>query len=294
MKSFKPSKFLILIVDDIRQNLQVVGNILEGAGYKTTFATNGKQGIERAKTAYPDLILLDLMMPEMDGFEVCHILKSDENLARIPIIFLTASNEKEHLIHACKEGAADYVTKPFNRFELLARVETHLKLSDRTQQLKKALEIVEKLSIDFLTGINNRYAFNGFVQEKLNALTGDEKCYLFLIDIDRFRDINETYNIIVGDKLLKQCVEVIKTCLQDSDYFARIGGEEFAILSSPNSPEEALQFANTIKETIDNHIFTVQSYRIKITIKMTWTTFSAEDSCGEQILRRVWLDFDDD
>ena len=87
MKSFDSQDFLILIIDDIRQNLQIVGNILEEAGYQITFATNGKQGIERAKNAHPDLILLDLMMPEIDGFEVCRLLKSDKNSANIPVIF---------------------------------------------------------------------------------------------------------------------------------------------------------------------------------------------------------------
>ncbi|MGK7944629.1 MAG: response regulator, partial [Microcystaceae cyanobacterium] len=118
--SFNPEDFLILIVDDISQNIALLVDILENKEYNTTFAKNGKQAIERTKSAHPDLILLDLMMPGMDGLEVCQIIKSEQNLGNIPIIFLTASGEDEHLLEAFAQGAVDYVTKPFKTPELLA------------------------------------------------------------------------------------------------------------------------------------------------------------------------------
>ena len=121
-----PKKFLILVVDDVSQNLQIIGEILEEAGYETTFATSGKQAIERVQTAQPNLILLDLMMPEMDGLEVCTQLKANPAYSSIPIIFLTASQDKDYLVKAFQKGAADYLTKPFHWEEVLARVSTHL------------------------------------------------------------------------------------------------------------------------------------------------------------------------
>ncbi len=136
MKQFNPQDFLILVVDDIIQNLQVIGEMLEKVGYDTTFATSGQQALERIPNAIPDLILLDLMMPGMSGLEVCQKLKANPHFREIPIVFLTASNEKEHLLQAFKEGASDYITKPFQPEEVLARIEVRL----FNQNLKKQLE----------------------------------------------------------------------------------------------------------------------------------------------------------
>lgn len=138
MKSFNPEDFLVLIVDDVIKNIQVLAEMLDKIGYATTFATNGKEALLRVKTAKPDLILLDLMMPEMDGLQVCEHLKADAVHREIPIIFLTASHEQDHLLKAFAQGAADYVTKPFNPHELLARVRTHLEFKHTRDQLQKA------------------------------------------------------------------------------------------------------------------------------------------------------------
>lgn len=134
--SINPAEFLILVVDDINQNLQVIGEMLEQAGYETTFAISGQQALERVQAAQPDLILLDLMMPGMNGLEVCQRLKANPDFCQIPIIFLTASNEQDDVLQAFKKGAADYITKPFRPEEVLARIETQL----TNQNLKKQLE----------------------------------------------------------------------------------------------------------------------------------------------------------
>ena len=123
-----PQDSLILVVDDVQQNIQVVGTMLREAGYSIMPATNGAAALQRVQKKLPDLILLDLMMPEMDGLEVCRRLKADPAAQPIPIIFLTASNEMSHLVQGLEAGAVDYVTKPFNPPELLARVRTHLEL----------------------------------------------------------------------------------------------------------------------------------------------------------------------
>ena len=130
-------KSRVLVVDDISQNLQVVGTMLRAEGYHVTPATSGSQALERAQSRPPDLILLDLMMPDMNGLEVCRRLKTDPSTREIPIIFLTASNEMEHLVKGFEAGAVDYVTKPFNAPELLARIRTHLELKHARQQLRE-------------------------------------------------------------------------------------------------------------------------------------------------------------
>ena len=143
VKLFVPESFLILVVDDIPDNLKVVGDMLEAAGYGVTFAISGKQALERVKTARPDLILLDLMMPEMDGLQVCKILKKNALYAEIPIIFLTANHEHHNLLQAFKIGAVDYLTKPFIFPELLARVRTHLELKHATEKLAALNDALE-------------------------------------------------------------------------------------------------------------------------------------------------------
>src|SRR5437867_917096 len=127
----------ILVVDDITKNLQVVGTMLRNAGYEVMPTTSGGQALERVRVQPPDLILLDLMMPEMDGIEVCRRLKMDALTRQIPVIFLTASNEMEHLVNGFQAGAVDYVTKPFNPPELLARVRTHIELKLARERLRE-------------------------------------------------------------------------------------------------------------------------------------------------------------
>ena len=137
--NFKPGDQRILIVDDTIKNLQVLGTILEKEGYQINVAQNGKQALEITKKVQPDLILLDVMMPDLNGFEVCQQLKADESVAHIPVIFLTARTETEDLVKGFEMGAVDYVTKPFNATELLVRVRTHLSIYLLQSALRKSL-----------------------------------------------------------------------------------------------------------------------------------------------------------
>jgi two-component system sensor histidine kinase/response regulator len=133
----KSEPWRVLVVDDVPRNLQVVGTLLRQSGYEVMPASSGAEALEIVRVQPPDLILLDLMMPEMDGLEVCRQLKAEASFGQIPVIFLTASNEMEHLVRGFEAGAVDYVTKPFNPPELLARVRTHLELKHARQQLRE-------------------------------------------------------------------------------------------------------------------------------------------------------------
>jgi len=160
----------ILVVDDITKNLQVVGTMLRQAGYEIMLTTSGAQALERVLAQPPDLILLDLMMPEMDGVDVCQRLKLDSATRQIPIIFLTASNEMEHLVKAFEAGAVDYVTKPFNPPELLARVRTHIELKLARERLREMNE--------------EKNEFMGIVAHDLRNPLGAIKGYAELIGED--------------------------------------------------------------------------------------------------------------
>ncbi|MGD1904828.1 MAG: diguanylate cyclase domain-containing protein [Leptolyngbyaceae cyanobacterium] len=206
-------KGLILIVDDLPTNLKVLRGLLADTGHKLTFARSGRQALERVKLALPDLILLDLMMPEMNGLEVCRYLKQSPQTASIPIIFLTASHEREHLLQAFEQGAVDYVTKPFQPGELLARIKTHLTLvhlQKRTQRqaaqetiLRHVIEDIHS-SLELTTVLANAIShIQAFMvvdrilivrclasAQKNIVATTDPACQLanFPIDTARFKD----------------------------------------------------------------------------------------------------------
>ena len=138
--------YKVLIVDDIEENLQVVGSILGEKNIAILFAKNGKQAIKIAQKKLPDLILLDINMPEMNGYEACKILKKDKQTSEIPIIFLSALNEKSDVVKGFEYGGVDYVTKPFNKAELLSRVNTHLELKYSKDQVKKQNKELKELN----------------------------------------------------------------------------------------------------------------------------------------------------
>ncbi len=141
---FKASDFTILMVDDLPKNLQVLGSILKSQGYQVEFATNGKNALTWLEKRKFDLILLDLMMPEMDGFEVCQNIRKKDDFNDMPIIFLTAKVDKESLVRGFQLGGQDYISKPFDSSELLARVRTHLELRESKRKLKEVNNWLEK------------------------------------------------------------------------------------------------------------------------------------------------------
>lgn len=163
MSGINYNDFLILVVDDISDNLQFIGNLLEEAGYETTFATSGQQAIERVKNARPALVLLDLMMPDINGIEVCSILKSNPNYKDIPIIFLTASHETTHLVQAFQQGAVDYITKPFKAEEIIVRIKNQLRLYTQEKQL------IEQ-NIQLQNEIQHRITVEAALEEKATQL----------------------------------------------------------------------------------------------------------------------------
>lgn len=289
MKSYNPENFLILVVDDVKQNLILLGDILEDAGYKTTFASSGRLGLERAQSALPDLILLDLMMPDLDGLKVCDLLKDETSLSETPVIFLTASNDKQHLIQAFSKGAVDYITKPFNKHELLARVKTHLQLKDTTEQLKQALEQVDKLAKkDFLTGLDNRRSFFTIAQEYFQRSQIELNPFsILIIDIDHFKKINDSYSHLLGDLVIKFFVETVEKIEINSGCFARFGGDEFIILLPETEVNQAVQVAEIIRKKIAKEALIHESFVIDFTVSIGVASYQESDTSLEMIIQRA-------
>lgn len=283
MKSFNPEEFLILVVDDVKQNLQVVIAILEEYGYGTTFATNGKQALERVHFSHPDLILLDLMMPGMDGLQVCKHLKSDSKTQEIAVMFLTASQEDSHLMKAFELGAVDYVNKPFKAPELLARVRTHLELKHTRDELRKALEKQDKLVLDLqklattdsLTGIpNRRQIWTWGEQELERAFRYQRPLSLFVLDVDHFKQINDTYGHHAGDRALQTMTSRVMKILRASDRFGRFGGEEFVGILPETELSKGVEVAERVRKTIaDLSLELAENQKVQMTVSIGITNY---------------------
>lgn len=226
----------ILIVDDTQKNIQVLGTILKREKYQINVAQNGLQAIQVAEKVLPDLILLDVLMPELDGFQACKKLKESSSTCDIPVIFLTAKVETEDVIRGFEVGGADYVTKPFNASILLARVRTHIALREKTKQLALFA------NYDGLTQVANRRYFDEFLDREWRRCIRSQQCLsLIMIDIDFFKTYNDTYGHLQGDEALKSVSAVIKEIgKRGSDLSARYGGEEFVIVLG-NTPAYAAQ-----------------------------------------------------
>ena len=236
----------ILAVDDTVENLDVLEELLQE--YRVIDATNGKDAIALVKQQKPDLILLDIMMPNMDGYEVCQILQDDEETKHIPIIFITAKIDEKSIEKAYDLGAADYITKPFLPKELLARVKKEL----RIQSLIEKLE--ELASTDTLTKLyNRRFFYESAIKTIEYAKRNKHLLSLIMLDIDHFKRVNDTYGHSAGDEVLKELAQIMKNIQRKSDTIVRLGGEEFAILLPDTSKEQAFEVAQKLRQTIEKN-----------------------------------------
>lgn len=240
------TKQVILLVDDVPKNLQILGNALKSDDLTVAFATNGKKALEYVQKKQPDLILLDIMMPDMDGYEVCKRIKEDTQTMHIPIIFITAMSDADDEYRGFELGGADYITKPFNPRLVRARVESQLRLKRKT-------DLLEKLSsIDGLTEIPNRRQFDETLSnEWARARRAQSNISLILIDIDFFKQYNDHYGHAAGDKCLQKVAKTLKHSLKrPADFVARYGGEEFVVILSEIDHQSVLMMANKLNESI--------------------------------------------
>ena len=280
----------ILIIDDTLENLQILSQILSEAGYEVRPARNGKLALKLAGTSQPDLILLDIIMPDMDGYAVCQALKENELTRDIPIIFVSALSKAFDKVRAFTVGGVDYVTKPFQHEEVLARVRMHLMLRHQQQriqeqnallevknrdlseltakleielaerrriseELAKANQKLQRLAIlDGLTKIPNRRRFDEVLAREWRRQFREEKpLSLILCDIDYFKRYNDTYGHQAGDECLRQIAQVVANAARrPGDLAARYGGEEFAIILPETDADGAMHVARLLQNEVRN------------------------------------------
>lgn len=265
------SKPKILVVDDEPINVDVLGGVLSSLGEIIT-ADSGKTAIEICETNKPDIVLLDVMMPQMDGYEVCEILKAGENTKDIPIIFVTALADETDEARGIEMGAIDYLTKPVNAIIAIARVRNHL-------ELKKYRDYLTEIAfIDGLTGVPNRRRFEEhFEAEWQRARRSETTMSLILMDIDQFKLYNDTYGHQTGDSCLTLVGEALsKSTHRPGDMVARYGGEEFVAVLPDTGKEGAIKMAQSIQENVAALQIAHESSEVSdfVTLSMGITTWT--------------------
>jgi diguanylate cyclase (GGDEF)-like protein len=235
----------ILIIDDSPDALALAKARLGREGHALSCADGGQAGLDAAGREKPDLILLDLDMPDMSGFEVCRLLKSDADLCMIPVIFLSGSGGPEEKVNGLNLGAVDYVTKPFDAFELRARVNAAL----RTKHLQDLL--IKHAAIDPLTGLPNRRALDErLAQEWARLLRHGGRLSVIMADIDHFKSVNDRFGHPAGDEVLRQVARLLTDGCRGADMPSRYGGEEFVVVAPETSVHAAADFAERLRASI--------------------------------------------
>ena len=239
-------KHTILIVDDEAVNIRALSQVLLPE-YAVYMARDGRTAIETAGNVIPDLILLDIIMPDMSGYEVITELKNSDRTREIPVIFITGLSGVEDEEKGFLLGAADYITKPFNNTIVRVRVRQHL-------QTLRQLRMIKRLGvIDPLTDISNRRGFNERLElEWARAIRDKSALSILMIDIDHFKRYNDTYGHPQGDALLQAIAGIFRqTLVRSTDYAARWGGEEFAVLLPGTAIDGALKIAERIRSNVE-------------------------------------------
>ena len=237
----------ILIVDDQPDNVVILAEALQGDDCRCRVATSGKRALAAVASKTPDVILLDILMPGMDGYEVCRQLKSKHETADVPVLFLSALDEPFDKLRAFEAGGADYVTKPFHIAEVRARVQVHLRL----RRLQQAL--AESSLTDALTGLANRRRFEEVLAgEWSRAERRNDKLSLLMIDVDHFKRFNDHYGHVAGDECLRRVGRALQGALARSgDFVARYGGEEFVAVLAGLDPAECATQGERLRAAVE-------------------------------------------
>jgi len=257
------SKYTILVVDDTIINVDILVATL-GDEYNIMVALNGEDAIKYVDSYKIDLVLLDIMMPYMDGYEVCKIIKSKDNNKNIPIIFITAKNDEQSMQKAFEVGGIDFITKPFMPKEVELRVKTHLQIKKLIEDLHKSREELREFSIkDPLTGLYNRRYFSNISEHTLNrAIREKHDVYTVMIDIDNFKSINDIYGHSIGDKVIIYLSNILKESTRKVDSVCRWGGEEFLILLVDTNTIGAYNLLEKIRVEVEESYIKIADGRL--------------------------------
>ncbi|MDX9730611.1 MAG: diguanylate cyclase [Bdellovibrionales bacterium] len=259
---------LVMMVDDDRDNLNLVSALLAHEGYDTVQAESAEEALERLKTVEPHLILLDINMPGLSGLDLLKMLRARENY--VSVIFVSARSETDDVVRGLNEGADDYICKPFEPTELLARVRAQLRIKDLQDRLAEANhKLQELIDIDDLTGLFNMRSIYDRLENEINrGKRYSRSVGVIMMDMDNFKRVNDTNDHLFGSYVLAEVGKIIRQNVRTVDFAARYGGDEFLITLPETSLEGAQKFADRIREKIENYNFTKDGKSMRLTASL--------------------------
>ncbi|MEF9940676.1 MAG: diguanylate cyclase [Lachnospiraceae bacterium] len=295
----------VLVIDDSIIICSTVEQILQQYQIETVMVHTGNEALECAVREMPELILLDIVLPDMNGFEVCKRLKEHDATSEIPIIFITSMSDEDSIAKSFTMGGADYVPKPFSDVELLARVHFHIQNKRTTNLLKKANDELEltnrKLELtnqqlaealeekrqwaykDQLTNLYNRHYFSEMLSQwsKQSLMTNFS---ILMLDLDDFKKINDTYGHFAGDYILYTASEILLTCLKSEHIAVRWGGEEFLIVLPDSDQHTARALAESIRFSIESYPFCYDGIPLSCTTTIGVTQINPDISIEKNLI----------
>ena len=253
----------ILIVDDNINNLRLLETILADESFDVTATPDSLEVVNLAICLNPAAILLDVMMPGLDGFEVCRLLKKEPLVSDIPVIMITAKTDAKDLKNAFDLGAFDYIKKPIDEIEVIARVKSALRHKAQQDQLK---------NLAFRDGLTNLYNHAAFVElfekEFIKGERTKNNLSFIMLDIDFFKKVNDTYGHLAGDIILRQVAEILMKSTRFGDIVGRYGGEEFAAVLPGTDKMVAGQISERIRHAVETNLFDTGTEKINITLSI--------------------------
>ncbi|MCB0406842.1 MAG: diguanylate cyclase [Bdellovibrionales bacterium] len=277
----------ILVVDDDEESRKIVSRALEFEGYQVETASSGDEAISNMNTWKPHLVLLDVSMPGLNGIETLKLLRAQDEY--VSCIFVSGKSNPEDVIRGLDTGADDYVRKPFDVLELLARVRSQLRIKDLNDRLQKAnVKLKELVDIDDLTGLFNMrslYKKLDFELERAQRY-GRQVCVL-MMDMDHFKNVNDSNDHLFGSYVLSEVGRIIKDNVRKVDFAARYGGDEFLIVLTEIELNGAKAFAERLRVKIENTVFKNESYSIRLTASIGFAMASPKQAAvdGRTLVR---------
>lgn len=268
----------VLVVDDNVDIRRLASLSLKGAGYATVEAASGSEALSIIAATPPDLVVLDVMMPGMTGFDVLRELRARLCHLDLPVIFLTAKTDISDKEQGFELGAEDYLTKPFTPKELVLRVKAQLRLKSEGDKLRDDVRRQEQLSCtDELTqAYNRRHLLQRMKEELAEAVRHERSVSFIMLDIDHFKQINDTYGHLAGDDILRQLADLARGHIRQEDILARYGGEEFGILLPTTQAQTAAFTAERIRSVVQGNKFTSGQLVIRVTASIGVAGFPAD------------------